>query len=210
MSFFGHGGDAHGYLAHFAYAPALQRGYFIVINAFNKEALRKMRQLIEEELVGSTSAPPASNAPLSETQIQTPLEPIGQRHVVSRTRATPILWKCSLKAANSIPRHNQAAARCSRYRRGIFVAQIRRWRLLRLLLAEIAFICKGISATTKNASRVLRPRAPRTRNLDDRLSRSRRSALRYPLSHSIHLGSSRDIADGSLRRNRTRPRQRFR
>ena len=46
------GGDADGYLAHFAYSPTIKRGYFVVINAFNKDALRSMRGVIEDELVG--------------------------------------------------------------------------------------------------------------------------------------------------------------
>lgn len=52
ISFFGHGGDADGYLAYFSYSPDLQRGYFVVINAFNKEALLKMRRTIEDKIVG--------------------------------------------------------------------------------------------------------------------------------------------------------------
>jgi hypothetical protein len=54
VSFFGHGGDADGYLAHFAYAPRLQRGYFIVINAFKRGTLRKMRRIIEDAIVAGT------------------------------------------------------------------------------------------------------------------------------------------------------------
>lgn len=48
--FVGHGGDADGYLSYFAFAPALGRGYFVVINAFKPRALRQMRQVIRDEL----------------------------------------------------------------------------------------------------------------------------------------------------------------
>jgi CubicO group peptidase (beta-lactamase class C family) len=50
-SFFGHGGDADGYLAHFGYSRAAGQGYFVVINAFNHRPLRAMRAIIETALV---------------------------------------------------------------------------------------------------------------------------------------------------------------
>ncbi len=49
--FHGHGGDADGYLAHYAYNRDSARGYFVVINAFNGEALAEMRDLIEDYIV---------------------------------------------------------------------------------------------------------------------------------------------------------------
>ena len=49
--FHGHGGDADGYLAHYGYTRENNRGYFIVINAFNNTALRKIRRIIESWLV---------------------------------------------------------------------------------------------------------------------------------------------------------------
>ncbi|MFT4583786.1 MAG: CubicO group peptidase (beta-lactamase class C family) [Gammaproteobacteria bacterium] len=52
ISFYGHGGDADGYLSFFAYSPQLQRGYFVVINAFVSEALTEMRMAIQDDLVG--------------------------------------------------------------------------------------------------------------------------------------------------------------
>lgn len=47
----GHGGDADGYLAHFAYSKEAGRGYFVVINAFNGRALREMRRPLERAIV---------------------------------------------------------------------------------------------------------------------------------------------------------------
>lgn len=55
VSFFGHGGDADGYLSFFAFSKTLDRGYFVVINAFNNRALREMRKAIENSLITSPS-----------------------------------------------------------------------------------------------------------------------------------------------------------
>lgn len=52
VPFHGHGGDADGYLAHFGYSVVLDRGYFVVINAFKRDALRRLRRLIEDALIG--------------------------------------------------------------------------------------------------------------------------------------------------------------
>jgi CubicO group peptidase (beta-lactamase class C family) len=49
--FYGHGGDGDGYLAHFAYNRESGLGYFVVINAFNHDALRAMRSEIERAIV---------------------------------------------------------------------------------------------------------------------------------------------------------------
>lgn len=68
ISFYGHGGDADGYLAFFAYAPTLDRGYFVVINAFNSDALRAMRRIIENHLVGDTEPQMPSIARLTDRQ----------------------------------------------------------------------------------------------------------------------------------------------
>lgn len=57
--FHGHGGDADGYLSHFAYSTELDRGYFVVINAFKRDALRHLRRLIEDALIDGHAAPPA-------------------------------------------------------------------------------------------------------------------------------------------------------
>ncbi len=65
VAFHGHGGDADGYLAHFAYSTRLDRGYFVVINAFKRGALRRLRRLIEDTLIAdlSPAAPAAITAP---------------------------------------------------------------------------------------------------------------------------------------------------
>lgn len=49
--FHGHGGDADGYLARYAYTRENNRGYFVVINAFNNQALAKIRRIVETWLV---------------------------------------------------------------------------------------------------------------------------------------------------------------
>lgn len=58
-SFFGHGGDADGYLAHFGYSRTADRGYFIVINAFSHKPLRAMREIVETALIDDLPAPAA-------------------------------------------------------------------------------------------------------------------------------------------------------
>jgi CubicO group peptidase (beta-lactamase class C family) len=64
VAFHGHGGDADGYLAHFAYSTALDRGYFVVINAFKRSALRRLRRMIEDALIGDfRPAPPPAPVP---------------------------------------------------------------------------------------------------------------------------------------------------
>lgn len=52
----GHGGDADGFLAHFAYSNETKRGFLLVINAFKKNALRAMRKPIEDYVVAGTPA----------------------------------------------------------------------------------------------------------------------------------------------------------
>lgn len=69
-SFFGHGGDADGYLAFFAFSPALGTGYFVVINAFNNGALRQMRRAIEDKITGHEDRKPPALASLMNDQLQ--------------------------------------------------------------------------------------------------------------------------------------------
>ena len=45
--FYGHGGDADGYLSHFGYQKDINRGYFFVINTFNNRAKRHFKREIE-------------------------------------------------------------------------------------------------------------------------------------------------------------------
>ncbi len=49
--FHGHGGDADGYLARYGYTRENNRGYFLVINAYNNRAMRKIEQLVESWLI---------------------------------------------------------------------------------------------------------------------------------------------------------------
>ena len=62
--FHGHGGDADGYLSRFAYSHDLAKGYFLVINAFQKSTLRRMRSVVENWLTEGAS--PAAAAPALE------------------------------------------------------------------------------------------------------------------------------------------------
>ena len=48
--FYGHGGDADGYLSRYGYSHELNRGYFYVITAFNHNANRKIRRHFENLL----------------------------------------------------------------------------------------------------------------------------------------------------------------
>ncbi len=50
--FHGHGGDADGYLSHFGYQRERGLGYFLVINAFQGRTLKRMRERIEDFIVG--------------------------------------------------------------------------------------------------------------------------------------------------------------
>lgn len=53
----GHGGDADGYLAHYAYSREAGLGYFLVINAFQPPTLRRMRARVERQLVAALPKP---------------------------------------------------------------------------------------------------------------------------------------------------------
>ena len=49
--FYGHGGDADGYLSRYGYTQRNASGYFLVVNAFNSAALNAMRQAVESYLI---------------------------------------------------------------------------------------------------------------------------------------------------------------
>jgi hypothetical protein len=55
---YGHGGDADGYLSHFAYSRDAEAGYFLGINAFNHSALDAMKRRVERHLTQGLSPPP--------------------------------------------------------------------------------------------------------------------------------------------------------
>jgi CubicO group peptidase (beta-lactamase class C family) len=57
--FHGHGGDADGYLSHFAYCRKLGVGYFVTINAYQPLILKQLRAIIESRLTrGRAASPP--------------------------------------------------------------------------------------------------------------------------------------------------------
>lgn len=48
---YGHGGDADGYLAEFAYSKDSHRAYFVVINAFRRDILKKFTEQLDQWLI---------------------------------------------------------------------------------------------------------------------------------------------------------------
>jgi hypothetical protein len=68
-SLFGHGGDGDGYLAHFAYSLESRRGYFVVINAFTHEPLRRMRAVIEDYILRGLPDPVYPSYKLSRQEL---------------------------------------------------------------------------------------------------------------------------------------------
>lgn len=61
--FHGHGGDADGYLSKLGYARVADRGYFLVITAFQGKTLRRMQRRVESFLtagLATVDAPPKS------------------------------------------------------------------------------------------------------------------------------------------------------
>jgi CubicO group peptidase (beta-lactamase class C family) len=67
--FFGHDGDADGYLARFGYAPALGLGYVVAINSDNRPGLQTLRLALETRLVGTGETPPP-RYPLDRSALQ--------------------------------------------------------------------------------------------------------------------------------------------
>ncbi len=70
VSFFGHGGDADGYLAYFAFSLESKQGYFVAINAFNNDALLEMRRKIEDKIIRNTTVEPHASVTLGNGQPQ--------------------------------------------------------------------------------------------------------------------------------------------
>ena len=70
LLFHGHGGDADGYLAHYGYNRAAGRGYFVVMTAFNKPVLRRIRRLIEAHITAGVIAPEPLQVELSAQQLR--------------------------------------------------------------------------------------------------------------------------------------------
>ncbi|MGR8949888.1 MAG: serine hydrolase domain-containing protein [Gammaproteobacteria bacterium] len=55
VSFYGHGGDADGYLAFLGFSRELQRGYYIVINAYQPQTMRDLRRILESHLTSDAN-----------------------------------------------------------------------------------------------------------------------------------------------------------
>lgn len=68
-SLFGHGGDGDGYLAHFGYSLEAGRGYFIVINAFDHRALKRMRAMVERHLVRDLPEPAMAKSTVASSSL---------------------------------------------------------------------------------------------------------------------------------------------
>ncbi len=69
--FYGHGGDADGYLSKMGYTRANDSGYFLVITAYNSWALEKMQHLVEEYLTQNIQPPnPLKEYALNNQQIK--------------------------------------------------------------------------------------------------------------------------------------------
>jgi len=68
--FYGHGGDADGYLSRFSYSHESGKGFFVVITMFDSKPLREMRDVLEAWMLQDL---PAASAPprfeLNETSI---------------------------------------------------------------------------------------------------------------------------------------------
>ncbi len=69
--FFGHGGDADGYLARYGYTRTTNQGYFFVINSYNNNAINKIRTLTEQWLTRDiTTLPPPDIYTLENNHIK--------------------------------------------------------------------------------------------------------------------------------------------
>jgi hypothetical protein len=92
----GHGGDADGYLAHFAYSPELGRGYFLVINAFQNTTLKRLRGIVENVLARDRKSP----APLPSQQGPGDASACSGRYERSAARFGPPRGSVSLVSAD--------------------------------------------------------------------------------------------------------------
>jgi CubicO group peptidase (beta-lactamase class C family) len=69
-SFFGHGGDADGYLTRFGYNSESGLAYFVMINAFNHKPLNQIVDLLEQQITSELSQPKyPKRLPPSEKQV---------------------------------------------------------------------------------------------------------------------------------------------
>ena len=92
--FHGHGGDADGFLAHFAYNRDSNLGYFVVINAFNGDALAEMRRRIQDYMVRGLTPPQPP-----------PAAPIGAGRLARLTgEFQPVTWRFPWTGADGLRR----------------------------------------------------------------------------------------------------------
>ena len=91
VKFYGHGGDADGYLARFGYSPDKGIAYFHVINAFNHRAHWQLNEMVEDILVADH---PATQFP--------------KRHTLSSARVSKIVGeyqRVATRFPNQSPSH---------------------------------------------------------------------------------------------------------
>ena len=67
--FHGHGGDGDGYLARLGYSRERAMGYFVVINVFRNADLDRIRQLVEDFIVGETQPPTPPLYPIAPQRL---------------------------------------------------------------------------------------------------------------------------------------------
>lgn len=70
LLFHGHGGDADGYLSHYAYNHDTGMGYFLVITAFRHKPLRAMRNHLEDFIIQQAHTPATHSATLEPAQLK--------------------------------------------------------------------------------------------------------------------------------------------
>jgi CubicO group peptidase (beta-lactamase class C family) len=88
ISFYGHGGDADGYLAYFAYSPHLKLGYFVVINAYQQDTLQTIKECIQDFMVGEERGvfpKPSTLQPEAESILFGEYEEVTTRFVSNKT-----------------------------------------------------------------------------------------------------------------------------
>ena len=81
-TFFGHGGDADGYLAFVAFSISLNRGYFIVINSYQPDTLKELRNIIQDFI--TDDIPPTRPAVITMNEDDTKLLLGGYQEVTKR------------------------------------------------------------------------------------------------------------------------------
>lgn len=68
--FYGHGGDADGYLARFGYSRSLGQGYFLAINIFDYDALNRVQRIIEGFLTQAVKQASTPEARISRHMVK--------------------------------------------------------------------------------------------------------------------------------------------